>query len=115
MIDERKLIEFIKSDDFSKTINQSKDSLQNVLIQLIKEQTKIGEWISCSERLPERYKNVFVYWRRYMSDYCYIDILFLNDKNEFVNDFGKINGVPLAWMQLPEPYEKADWSDDNDI
>lgn len=38
---ERKLIEFIKSDDFSKTIIQSKDSLQNVLIQLIEEQLKI--------------------------------------------------------------------------
>lgn len=41
MIDERKLIEFIKSDDFSRMVIQSKDSLQNVLIQLIEEQPKI--------------------------------------------------------------------------
>lgn len=107
MIDERKLIEFIKSDDFSKTINQSKDSLQNILIQLIEEQTKIGEWIPCSERIPEESLKSVIGWDEYRERCCFVQYYM----NEWI--LGNHETVKIvAWMPLPEPYEKADWSDE---
>lgn len=104
MIDEKKLVEFIKSDDFIKTIIRGKESLKDIIIQLIKEQPKVGEWVPVKDRFPERYVNVLVNWRMYLSDDYFIDILYLNENNEFVNDFGKINGKPIAWMPLPKTY-----------
>lgn len=102
MIDEKKLIENLSSLN---AINEHESHLIDEVFDIVNSQQKIGEWILCSEQLPERYKNVLVYWRRYMSDDCNIDILFMNENNEFLNDFRKINGVPLAWMPLPEPFK----------
>ena len=53
MIDEKKLIKFIRSNDFKRRTIQSKDSLQDILIQFVEKQPKVGEWIPCSEQFPE--------------------------------------------------------------
>ena len=56
MIDEKKLIEFIKSNDFKRRIIQSKDSIQDILVQFIIEQPKVGEWIPCSGCIDCKHK-----------------------------------------------------------
>ena len=56
MIDEKKLIEFIKSNDFKKRIIQCKNSLQDILIQFVEEQQKVGEWIPCSGYIDCKHK-----------------------------------------------------------
>lgn len=67
---------------------------------------KLNKWISVSDRLPERFVSVLVQWSRLLNDDYYIDILYLNQKDEFVKDIRKINGVPIAWMPLPEPFKR---------
>lgn len=84
----------------------------NSIIDIINEQPKVGEWIPCSERLPEEEEPVLVQWEKYDRHLnitiTYLDVMWLDDAEEEV--FETINGVPngkvVAWMPLPEPYSE---------
>lgn len=117
MIDEKKLIEFIKSNDFKRRIIQSKDSIQDILVQFITEQQKVGEWIPCSERLPELQRVDMESEGEY---YMISDSVIITDgenigltKYEVDDDVRKGwlecefegNEDIVAWMPLPEPYK----------
>lgn len=54
MIDERKLIEGI-SKEWEELVECSEnyETLLEYVVKFIKKQPKIGDWIPCSERLPE--------------------------------------------------------------
>lgn len=101
MIDESKLIEFIKSDDFSKRIFQSKDSLRNIFIQLIEEQPKICEWIPCSERLPKEKGEYLVTCDD--GSICIWWFVIENDLKLWATM--PYSCKPIAWMSLPEPFK----------
>ncbi|MBP5361905.1 MAG: DUF551 domain-containing protein [Ruminococcus sp.] len=66
-----------------------------------------SRWIPCSERLPERDTNVLTYHKNVSFEYVYVS---------WIDDFtgkwaGFIGNLPddvLAWMPLPEPYEKSE-------
>ena len=81
-----------------------------------------GEWIPCSERLPDKYGEYYVTWT---CDYNYkpfwlIEIIECEETNEFdydnnvfkmewiLNDTMKSYSNPkvVAWMPLPEPYKE---------
>ena len=115
LIDADKLIEEIES--------YRGDIFANEIIDLIKDMPTVGEWIPCSERLPEDYDNRF-----YM---CVVEnheedppmlcqyeegygFGFWND-NYDENTLGYLDSEfktneelgyekVVAWMQLPEPY-----------
>lgn len=104
MIDEKKLIEFIKSNDFKRRIIQSKDSLQDTLIQFITEQSTAGEWIPCSERIPEKTGYYLVQLSRKLPNEDYSDrvvVLYNGEDKEFMT----YKRLITAWQPLPEPYQ----------
>lgn len=116
MIDEKKLIEALcklgeETEKHKKTAEKDPQqgmfefALSNQLamphnaIEKVKEQPKIGEWIPCSERLPETQNNILVCQRSgYVSIGYYRQGNFL-DLNSYLFD-----GV-IAWQPLPEPYK----------
>lgn len=75
----------------------------NKMIDMLK-QSKVGEWIPASERLPRNYVEVVV---------CYIaddnetemDVDFLHENGEWYNAH---NRNVIAWQPLPEPYKEGD-------
>ena len=59
MIDEKKLIAEIREKIRPESFGEQCNSLDVIyaMLQLIDEQPKVGEWIPCSERLPENAKH----------------------------------------------------------
>ena len=114
MIDEKKLIEFIKSNDFKKRIIQSKNSLQSILIQFVEEQPKVGEWIPCSDRLPKEPKTNPVLEGKNLELYLVTTEYGSNEQDKAYPFRAFWNGVNftdgwhildvIAWQPLPEPY-----------
>lgn len=118
MIDEKKLIAEIREyiDEYKELDMQGVRNLKwcamMEALELVESQPKVGEWIPCSERLPEEEEPVLVQWEKYDRHLnitiTYLDVMWLDDAEEEV--FETINGVPngkvVAWMPLPEPYSE---------
>lgn len=103
MIDEKKLIEFIKSNDFKMRTIQSKDSLQDILIQFVEEQPKVGDWIQCSERFPdERGTYIVNAIESHMVHVTFAKWMPRMKKWDLTGSrsYWKVT----AWQPLPEPY-----------
>lgn len=116
MIDENKLIKEIKNrrdfwlsktskydevkDEINTDISDGKAMELEVVVKMIQEQPKAGEWVPCSERLP-----IFSgFYLTTVNDYGN----FYVDKNYFYNSSLKwtdiCNGEEvIAWQPLPEP------------
>ncbi len=107
MIDEKKLI-----DRFRKL--RGIDSLANMfindVIKEIEKQSKIGEWIPCSERLPEEKINPVT------SDFYEYQVTFRSEdvtdvrhykfgRGHWWNGPGTVDKYVIAWQPLPEPYK----------
>ena len=107
MIDEKKLIEDIEKEiEFSMKCNMpAMVAGMRQIASIIENQPKIGEWIPCSEQLPE-------------DGYGQTFLLTVKDGKETIVTFAKyqpkyrrfnLTGArsywkPVAWMPLPEPY-----------
>ena len=76
-------------------------------ICLLKDQPKVNEWIPVEERLPEAYEFVLVCLPNRV-----ITVALKSTDGTWYNIQCNEIWKPIAWMQLPEPYEKADWSDE---
>lgn len=65
MIDEKKLIAEIREKIRPESFGEQCNSLDVIyaMLQLIDEQPKVGEWIPCSERLPEDEMDVELTYR----------------------------------------------------
>lgn len=101
----------------------------NSIIDIINEQPKVGEWIPCSERLPENLEAVAVTWVNREPMHCYENI---KDKpfvatavryrgkwfwwsatiKDYLGEYGKYMPCSIdeaieitAWQPLPEPWE----------
>ena len=114
MIDENKLIAdmeklpFIHGKHDKKNANphfiNGAESMYAIITELVDNQPKIGEWIPCSERLPEDGVNVLVTIDdgRYLSLYT-----FYVKSGEWVAFDGlAVDDAEItAWQPLPEPWE----------
>lgn len=114
MIDEKKLIEerpeWLNPDCVgSEEYNKGWNACNKYWCNTIKRQPKVGEWIPCSERLPERYCHCLVtrineYEDGFDTDVredTYVEIEGVWDWQS--NHEGLIDKV-IAWQPLPKPF-----------
>ena len=100
MIDERKLIEAITDVEVAWYLDGNYTTYDSTTIMdIIEEQPKVGEWISCSERLPKQGEQIIG--------------TFDNGNGRVIvcqeQFFLQILEKPyplIAWMPLPEPYKE---------
>lgn len=103
MIDEKKLIAEIREKIRPESFGEQCNSLDVIyaMLQLIDEQPKVGEWIPCSERLPEEVRAVEVTMydgsRAIGHYYKRLEAWF-----DSIND-GAIDVI--AWKEPSEPWE----------
>ena len=116
MIDEKKLIEEIKSLTVTITgLRAGKGILQEyakhfkeAVLRSVEEQPRLREWIPCSERLPEitkhgRYsEDVITVLKWYDGDITY-SVGWYNKCGAWNEDCD--NCKVIAWQPLPEPYK----------
>lgn len=116
MIDEKKLIEDLKKYAHISS-GDSVDTIK-VSIRIVEDQPKVGEWISCSERLPELHRVDMESEGEY---YMISDSVIITDgemvsiseyeiddedcRGWIAHDFEEIEDV-IAWMPIPEPYRQ---------
>ena len=135
MIDEKKLIEDIEKEiEFAMKCNMpAMVAGMRQIVSVIEEQPKIGEWIPCSERLPDDRDNRFYMctvgnheedppmFCQYEEEYGFG---FWNDIYDehtlgFVDSEFKTNEElgyekVVAWMPLPKPYRPEKESEKNE-
>lgn len=105
MIDEKKLIEDIEKEFEGVCVyDVSPSQAVNDFVEIVDRQPKVGEWIPCSERLPDDFG---LYLASYM-DYTgyHVNLLVFDPKEHFDVDFWKEEID--AWMPLPEPYKESE-------
>lgn len=99
MIDEKKLIE-----DLVYCKGLGRRGVEAVL-ETINKQPKVGEWIPCSERLPEKpmfADQGYIVQQKHVTDpFC----LYWNGEN-WTDVYNEIEEDVIAWMPLPEPYRE---------
>jgi hypothetical protein len=119
MIDEKELIEQIKSLRVTITglraeksiLNEYAQHFKDSVIRIIDEQPKVGEWIPCNERLPEEKK---FYEEIMRSPLCLVTVLL--DDELMIGIDRTVNGVwtleetfdkpkIIAWQPLQEPFK----------
>ena len=99
MVDEKKLIE----DIIPVLKKLSADDAREVM-EVIKSQQKVGEWIPCSERLPGKYELCLITQKIGTQKVRKVVLRLLGE--------WKFNGRKIkdeavtAWMPLPEPYRE---------
>ncbi len=109
MIDEKKLIDCFRK---LRGIDSLANMFINNVIKEIEKQPKIGEWIPCSQRLPEipngqRFsQEVLVAFKNYNGQILTDISHYSNDDNCWLCDSSVCNIKTMAWMPLPEPYKE---------
>lgn len=116
MIDERKLIEDFEKE-FKPHYNEFGDyeylarmNLKGIL-SVISKQLKVGEWIPCSERLPEKNGMYFITLKDLDFNgecHCFTEFRYYSSrKKKWDEGIERDNpGMEIiAWMPLPEPYK----------
>lgn len=132
MIDEKKLIkEFLSADGIEfkmnfkteseeaiiESLQEFADKLREGILNLIKSQPKVDEWIPVSERLPNKdeylkndgrfivtdgnrvYQSIYDIY----SSHCFRTLVLFNfgSRSNF-----EVDNCVVAWMPLPEPYRE---------
>ncbi len=73
-------------------------------------QRNAQRWIPCSERLPEESGKYLVQCRNRVNEKIHFEIAHFNvwsdNRKNWLTD-----GIPMAWMPLPEPYREDGESD----
>lgn len=105
MIDENLLIKKLykiknKLINSNKVLASNKAYFVEKIIEIVKSEPKVGEWIPCSERLPKQSLNSVIGWDQYRERCVFVQYYM----NEWI--LGNHESVKIvAWMPLPEPYE----------
>lgn len=130
MIDERRLLNWLRSyqfENYAEVLYEKEYNFIESLIKRIENEPKASEWIPCSERLPEERDSIFKKFKgtnkwndamfETISDKVNVTIEFENGKRmtDTSNTIeGKwrcekeysLNTKVIAWMPLPESYKE---------
>lgn len=134
MIDEKRLVaDFDKyivdveiPQEHEKSVLKFMGVYYKTLIDCINNQPKIGEWIPCSERLPEEHKSMFAKfkgtdkWSNAMFESCSDDVNVTVEfedgsrktmtlhtcDGEWKTDIRIVKFKVIAWQPLPETYQE---------
>lgn len=103
MIDEKKLIEDIEKEfDGVCVYDVSPSQAVADFVEIVDRQPKVGEWIPCSERLPEYdYDTVLC-----VTDTNFWSVMVYTKEHGFRSADMDFNGEVIAWMPLPAPYKE---------
>lgn len=102
MIDEKKLTNELKvamNDD--RYDGYEPTAVLYEIFNMIKQQPKVGDWIPCSERMPNISGYYLVTFK--VSSISFVSIKHFNTFCFRWEDIG--NGKITAWQPLPEPWE----------
>lgn len=69
-------------------------------VKKAKNSLEVNRWIPCSERLPSKFEEVFVYVYHNTRP-C---IAWIDDRGWQTEGFACNNNEPIAWIPLPKPY-----------
>lgn len=108
MIDEKKLIAEIREKIRPESFGEQCNSLDVIyaMLQLIDEQPKVGEWIPCSERLPEeRSEAVLATAYDGISTAIYV-FYYENGRWKDIDGYNVDAAEITAWMPMPDPWEE---------
>ena len=120
MIDEKKLIEFLGkiSEEYPykipgqpDTYSQYNEAWQDCISRaesFVENQAKIGEWIPCSERLPEkvgRYLITAVWKDGEFEKHSVYNAVYESDNLWHGEGYKLVPYKLIAWQPLPEPYK----------
>ena len=111
MIDEKKLIKDIKGwqEDIHDNEYDAKkyDFVFERIYEMAEEQPRVGEWISCTERLPEEGAVVLVSLEK-DEDYDWVRLVregYYDEGYWFDTDGAHYGFEVLAWMPLPPAFK----------
>lgn len=118
MIDEKKLIKELKKifESDEENINCTLSDFAYHVFDCIEEQPKVGEWIPCSERLPEMHREDMEAEGEYymisnpviVTDGQQIYIAEYEADMDYRYGWHSLDGEDydniIAWMPLPKPY-----------
>lgn len=115
MIDEKKLIDRLKHSTFlgRHSGGEIEEYINfNKVKEIIREQSKVSEWIPCSERFPEVGEEVLVTYLGISSKKPHCSgIAFIDESGRWYwseNGISKVMVEIIAWMPLPEPYIRGE-------
>lgn len=102
MIDEKKLIEELRKSNLHHASNSREEVLLDRTIRIVKEQSKVGEWIPVEERLPEEGEWVLCQCKANTKE-----VLRIEKNGDWYHDHNHcyLSSFVDAWMPLPEPYK----------
>lgn len=110
MIDEKKLLEnrpeYLNpnmNDEIRSAYNKGWNDCNKYWFNITKEQSKVGEWISISERLPDVDIEVLVSCKSCITKCSYIDTDYRSKESGKWAHFGE---DVIAWQPLPEVYKE---------
>ena len=110
MIDEKKLIEDIEKEfDGVCVYDVSPSQAVNDFVEIVDRQPKVGQWIPCSERLPELRKDclVTVKYSGFMGMHgIWIKTGHMEKEGVWRGDC--CGGEVTAWMPLPPAYKEGE-------
>lgn len=105
MIDEKKLIRYIKEEinPYGKPFEGTVFEFGCKVMEHIENMDKVGEWIPCSERLPEEDVDVLLCVNDEY-DNAYFTVAYHHIV--WQTEVGGMYGEVVAWMPLPDPYKE---------
>lgn len=109
MIDEKKLIEerpeYLNPNRLGhEEYNKGWNACNDMWFKLIKAQPKVGEWIPCSERLPEE-DGEYLVWVRYEGREFTTTEEYEDGMWNYSGAYN-FNDKVIAWMPLPKAYKE---------
>lgn len=117
MIDEKELIEQIKSLRVTITglraeksiLNEYAQHFKDSVLKIIDEQQRVDEWVPVEKRLPRQWKPVLITYINVFNELLCDDCAYINEEGKWIWCFDEslVELQIIAWKPLPKPYKEV--------